>query len=115
MDAMATNQHAPPTDTVPAGPIERLADHPAALRAYDALVQFRGSPMTVSQIADTAGISTEAWYTRVGDLLQELGLVEQAQQMGNAQTYRATPGEAYDAFTSFRAALQYAEGDDPRE
>lgn len=54
----------------------------------DSLIASGGDLMTVSQIGDAAGVS-QASVSRHVNTLEEYGVVEQGEKMGNARTYRA--------------------------
>jgi hypothetical protein len=106
-----TNQ---PNRLVEGDPVVRLASHPTALRALVALTNARGEALTVAQIARMGNFSKQSWYGDVEELLLDLQLIEPAERVANAQTFRVRMDTAaFDAFKRFRTALVETAGDVP--
>ncbi|ERJ05118.1 hypothetical protein HLRTI_002917 [Halorhabdus tiamatea SARL4B] len=99
---MVRNQ-TPETDAEPPSidsePIVRLFDNPSNVRILVVLADAAGAALPPGDIAEQANIDRSAWYRNKDELL-ELGVIEEAGEVGNTQTYRfATDTEAYQGFT----------------
>lgn len=68
-------------------PIIEVFDKPSNLRVLITLIDAAGMPLTVTDIADQAGIKKQSFYNNE-DLLLEYGLIEKAGKVGNAQRYK---------------------------
>lgn len=86
-------------------PIVNVFEKPSAVRILVVLSDAMGNPLTVSDIAEQAGVSPQAFY----DLREELadcGLILEGPKKGNAKTFRVDPSsEAMQGFMQLRDAL----------
>ncbi|MDG5761341.1 helix-turn-helix domain-containing protein [Natronococcus sp. A-GB1] len=67
-------------------PIIEVFNKPANLRILLILVDAAGAPLTVADIAEQAKVDRQTFYNNE-ELLLEYGLIERADQVGNAQRY----------------------------
>jgi hypothetical protein len=103
-------------DLVGETPIVRLAEHPTAVRALQALAvpSRAGQVLTAREIAEAGDFSVKSWYGAVEELLLQFDLIERAGKKGNATTYRAKyDTDQFEAFVSLDRALARSEGSAP--
>lgn len=68
-------------------PIIKVFDNPGNLRILITLIDAGGVPLTVKDISDGANINPQTFYNNE-DLLLEYGLIEEAEQAGNARRFK---------------------------
>lgn len=81
-------------------PIIDVFAKPSNVRIMTVLVNAGGLPMTVSDITEQAGVTSQSVYNNI-DRLKAYGLVSDADKIGNTQTYKVDiANESVQAFMS---------------
>lgn len=86
-------------------PIVELFSNPANVKILTVLNDAGGAPMSVASIVEQTDISRQAFYDN-RDRLITLGLIEEAEKVGNANRYRVDmASDQMQGFMRLRDAL----------